>query len=146
MNGLPIDGSPIQSTRPMARRRILRATLFASFALALWAFARPARASSAPFCDDRGASASAMPPALDAPDEALARARSCPAGGDELSLFVTIARTHPAFAQGLEGLDGVVPARGVVLPRLAGAAFDCAPPIRLARGDATSRVERPPRT
>jgi hypothetical protein len=145
MNGLPIDGSPIQSTPPMARRRVIRATLFASLALALWAFALPARASSAPFCDDRGASASAMPPALDAPDEALARARSCPTAGDELCLFVAIARTHPAPARGLDGFDGILPARGVVLPRLAGAPFDRAPPVRLANGDATSRVERPPR-
>jgi hypothetical protein len=86
-----------------------------------------------------------MPPALDAPDEALARARSCPTAGDELCLFVAIARTHPAPARGLDGFDGILPARGVVLPRLAGAPFDRAPPVRLANGDATSRVERPPR-
>jgi hypothetical protein len=146
MNGLPIDGLPIQSTRPMAPRRVIRTALFASLALALWAFALPARASSAPFCDDRGASASAMPPALDAPDEVLARARSCPTGGDELSLFVTIARTQPASAPGLEGRDGVLPVRGVILPGVPGAPLDRSPPARLASGGTTSRIERPPRT
>jgi hypothetical protein len=55
--------------------RALRAALCAALVLAVWTLARPAKAASAPFCDDRGATALAAPPALEAPDEAIRRAR-----------------------------------------------------------------------
>ena len=74
--------------------KALRAALFTGLVLALWTFARPARAdvspsdvlarSLAPFCDDRGATALAPPPALEPTDEVLLRASAPPSdAGDE---------------------------------------------------------------
>src|SRR6202041_1954760 len=54
--------------------RVLRVAIAASFALVLFVLARPASAATAPFCDDRGASAIAAPPVLEAPDDAIRRA------------------------------------------------------------------------
>src|SRR5579884_797187 len=56
--------------------RIYRAVLFAGVLLAVWAVAIPAFASPAPLCDDRGATLLATPPALEAPDVAIERARA----------------------------------------------------------------------
>jgi hypothetical protein len=53
--------------------RLPRVVLFAVVLAALWSLTQPARAASAPFCDDRGATALAAPPALEAPDEAVRR-------------------------------------------------------------------------
>jgi|GEM_PF-2502479 hypothetical protein len=144
MNGLPKGVGPIQSSAPMVPSGILRAGLVASLVLALWTLARPALASSAPFCDDRGASAIAMPPALDAPDEAIARARSCTGGGDALSLNATVVRWRLGATWGMDGPAAALP-RGVILVCAVREAFDPAERTPLASGGVTSRVERPPR-
>jgi hypothetical protein len=59
--------------------KTLRAAIFTSLMLVLWTFARPAGAATlAPFCDDRGATALAPAPALEATDEAVRRAAAPP--------------------------------------------------------------------
>src|SRR5947209_17163186 len=70
------------TVRGSMARVVLRAVLFGSVVLALWSLARPASAAIAPLCDDRGASAIAPPPLLQAPDdahnEAIERAHVAP--------------------------------------------------------------------
>jgi hypothetical protein len=130
----------------MVPSRLVRTALFASFVLALLALARPASASSAPFCDDRGASAIALPPALDAPDEAIARSRACTGAGDELSPFTAVVRTRLSMQRGFDGLATALPRTGVVVRHFPGVTMNRAPPMRLGVGGVTSRVERPPRS
>lgn len=144
MNGLPNGVGPIQSSAPMVRSGILRAGLVAGLVLALWTLAPPALASSAPFCDDRGASAIAMPPALDAPDEAIARARSCTDAGDAHSLFASVVRGRLGATWGTDGPAAALP-RGVIMGCAVREPFNPAERIPLACGGVTSRVERPPR-
>jgi hypothetical protein len=64
----------IQSTRTMVGRA-LRAAIGAALVFVVLAFSRSALAAPAPFCDDRGATALAAPPALEAAGDAIQRAR-----------------------------------------------------------------------
>jgi hypothetical protein len=136
---------PIHSTAPMLRR-VLRAALFASLVLAFWTVSRPAFAMPAGFCDDRGASAIAPPPSLEASDEAIARAR-LPAmcRGAELPIRATIVPFHHGFPVASASADYALPLRVT--------------PVAAARGDLLEltydgnrpssgvrwRIERPPR-
>ncbi|MGH7295344.1 MAG: hypothetical protein ACRELB_10440 [Polyangiaceae bacterium] len=131
----------------LARR--LRPLLVSSLALALWAIALPARASSAPFCDDRGASALAPPPTLvgagtDAGTQ-LGRL-DLPCDAEEDFIGATLTRGHPAPVPTAEAPPpylappsfAVVPATGEDLDR---------PPSEAPRADGVrSRIERPPRS
>jgi hypothetical protein len=64
--------------------RVFRTAIFAGVLLAVWTLGRPANAAVfAPFCDDRGATALAAAPALEAPDEAIRRAAAAPCDTDE---------------------------------------------------------------
>jgi hypothetical protein len=126
--------------------RVLRAAITTSLALALFVLARPARAASAPFCDDRGASAIAAPPVLEEPHDAIRRAS------------VTSCDTDDRFADGSIGPGRRLPARSLAAPEPAVAPQRAilAPPsshvLRLRPAPAVHlpegiglRVERPPR-
>jgi hypothetical protein len=126
--------------------RVLRAAIAASLALALFVLARPARAASAPFCDDRGASAIAAPPVLQAPDDALRRASLPSCDAEERLLDASIGPSHRVPVRGLVGAEpaiapwrpGVRPAPGQLLP----VQRACLAPLPEGVG---YRVERPPR-
>ncbi|HXX65772.1 MAG TPA: hypothetical protein VEK07_01225, partial [Polyangiaceae bacterium] len=129
----------------MALHRSFRAVLFAALTVALWTLARPASASDAPFCDDRGASAIAAPPALDASDVAVARARACPSGGDDTSYLAAVGRARGRLPWSVQGADATA-----VQPRaLEWAAASCreSRDIRCITGRSAgvrSRIDRPP--
>jgi hypothetical protein len=76
--------------------RVFRAAIFAGVMLALWTLSRPAHASGlAPFCDDRGATLLAAPPALEATDEAVRRAAAPPCETDTPMSGVVLGHAHP---------------------------------------------------
>lgn len=78
--------------------RALRAALFAALVLALWTLARPAHAASAPFCDNRGATALAAPPALEAPDEAIRRALALSCEHEKVEFGLAVRAQHRSAA------------------------------------------------
>jgi|HubBroStandDraft_6_1064221.scaffolds.fasta_scaffold15261_2 hypothetical protein len=125
--------------------RALRAALFAALVLALWTLARPAHAAFAPFCDDRGATALAAPPAIEAPDEAIRRtlASSCEHEKVEFGLSVRAQRksTAPLSDGSEKGWQSQVsssgPAPGEMLESVPVQPSPCIG-VRV-------RVERPPR-
>ncbi|MDP9036135.1 MAG: hypothetical protein M3O50_15140 [Myxococcota bacterium] len=127
-------------------RRVLRTVLFAGVALALWSMARPAAAMPAPLCDDRGASAIAPPPTLQAPADAIRRtlvALPCAQGGRPLVAAVT--PTHPRPAASAPDGDKALP----IATLLYGASPAELLPglmrqVRACHG-VRSRVDRPPR-
>jgi len=125
-------------------RGVLWAALFTSLVVALSAFARPAFAMPAGFCDDRGASAIAPAPALQGPDQAFRRApASCV--NDELSAFASVQRAHRCGSGPSVGpAHALIPVRLVVAPARTESielSFAPASPHRGVRW----RVERPPR-
>lgn len=131
--------------RPMLRRA-LRAALFAIVTIALWTVSRPAAAMPAPFCDDRGATAMAADPTLEAPDVAVRQARLVPScSAEDVNLGAAVSPGHgrarmlssaagPAF---VASAFGVAPA-GWSTRTLASAAQSRADGV-------TSTLERPPR-
>jgi hypothetical protein len=127
-------------------RQILRAVVASSLALALWTLARPALAVSAPFCDDRGASAIAPPPTLEAPDVGVRRAHitaACP--GDDLPLGATLTRGRPRsvlWAVTAEPVLATLRAPFVAPPPRT---LDPPPVADAPREGVHARVERPPR-
>ena len=114
----------------------------------VWSLARPVWAGAlpaAPLCDDRGATVLALPPTLQAPDEAIIRARapSCDRGGQSLFATVGVGRIH---------LSSTPDVTQAALPTRPSLAFSCTasevgPPRVFSAhcGGARSRVERPPR-
>lgn len=56
--------------------RVVRAAIFFATVAVVSMLGRNAYAAVAPFCDDRGATALAAPPDLQAPDDAIQRARA----------------------------------------------------------------------
>jgi len=127
-------------------RRALRATLFAGLVLALWTFARPASAMPAALCDDRGASAIAPAPALEAPEDALRRPRFAPSCGDhDLPFFAAVSRAHPRLATPPPGGDKALP---VLLVHSAATCAEVLEPpaseVSTSHG-VRSRIDRPPR-
>jgi hypothetical protein len=78
--------------------RALRAALFAALVLALWTVTRPAHAASAPFCDDRGATALAAPPALEASDEAIRRALALGCEHEKVEFGLAVRAPHRSAA------------------------------------------------
>lgn len=143
--GLRTPLEPIHSIAPMLRR-VVRAALFASFVIALWTFGRPALAMPAGLCDDRGASAIAPPPALEAPDDAIQRAR-LPAlcTGAELPIRATIAPAHRGSpAPSADAVYALAP-RTEPVAAAQGEELEAVPVAnRFSRGFHW-RIERPPR-
>jgi hypothetical protein len=127
-------------------RRVLRAVLVASVALAIWTLARPAMAAPAPLCDDRGASALAPPPVLEASDVAVQRARAtatCPLA--DLPLVTTIAPGHRAPPSPPPSGEPLLVQSSVAVAPPTGEELDLptadVPPLE----GVWSRIERPPR-
>jgi len=127
-------------------RRVFRAFLFGGVTLALWALALPARAATlSPFCDDRGASAVAADPSLEAPDLAVRRvAVSC----DGLDADESVLAVVPGHPRAPAPAAIAEPAVAVTAPRIPPAdsapldfVHDTTPP----RSGVHDRVERPPR-
>lgn len=127
-------------------RQALSYVLASSLALVLWTVARPAAAAPAPFCDDRGASAIAPPPALEAPDVAVQRARvtsTCPTEDSPLGATLTHGRapSAPAVIQAEPALLVAT----IPLPLPSTSELDPAPRVEWPCEGVRSRVERPPR-
>jgi hypothetical protein len=126
--------------------RILRAALFASFLLATWTFARPARASAlAPFCDDRGATALAPAPALEATDEAIARAKTSPCDLNEPLVGLAVGPSHRAPAAPPDDIGSAQPVTPPLLEPRVAISIDFAARARSEQHGVRWRVERPPR-
>lgn len=127
-------------------RRLLRAALFAIVTVALWALARPAMAMPAGYCDDRGATAIAPPPVLEAPDVAVRQARvaaSC--DGDDVAVGETVAPGHaPAGGVAAQG-DPAVPVRTIALPPASSEQMSPVPELGPRADGVTTSIERPPR-
>jgi hypothetical protein len=127
-------------------RRALRTVLFAIVTVAIWTVARPAQAMPAPYCDDRGATAIAEPPVLQAPNAVVARAHPAPTcEGRDAAVGVAIAPGHgqpaPSASQAEPGVPVVAP---VVAPPSYEPAFFAPVAAPVADG-VRSSVERPPR-
>jgi hypothetical protein len=129
--------------------RTLRAAIATSLMLVLWTFARPAHAATiAPFCDDRGATALAPAPALEASDEAVRRAaiQDCDTSGSP-TLGLSVGHARPRIS----------PAPAEISPSQTPASLRFVPPAGepldvvarasslLPQPGVRFRVERPPR-
>jgi hypothetical protein len=127
-------------------RRVLRVAIAASIALALFVLARPARASTAPFCDDRGASAIADAPILQAPDDAIRLARLAPCDGEDRILDASVAPTQRTPIRATTGAEPAVTPRALGLAPPAGDILP-APLVHavLLPEGVGFRLERPPR-
>jgi len=129
----------------MVRDRSRRVILFAGVALALSVLARPAFASGAPFCDDRGASATADPPPLVAPGETVSWARTCPYGADDAAYYASIARARGRATRTLSAADAALFPRAAEAPA---PPDDRLVPVlgeHAVGREVRSRVDRPPR-
>jgi hypothetical protein len=127
-------------------RALLRAAVFGSVFLALWTLARPASAAIAPLCDDRGASGVALPPPLEAPEDAIQRARApATCEREEMPLGANVGPTHKGVPQAAPSAE---PAHPATQPRLvfpAGRESRVPAVVALPRDGVRYRVERPPR-
>jgi hypothetical protein len=126
--------------------RVLRAALFASIMLAVWSFARPALASSlAPFCDDRGATALAPPPALEVPDEALRQAAAPPCAPDSPLFGLAFDHSHPRSSKTWPSQEPALGVTSIPVARPSGERLEFASHATSPPYGVRYRVERPPR-
>jgi hypothetical protein len=124
----------------------LRALLASSLALALWTLARPALAASAPFCDDRAASASAPPPALEAPDVGIQRAKvEAACAGEDRPLGTTVRHGRSRSASPAVAHEAALSTRDTPLVGPPETTFDPPQIAESARQGVRPRIERPPR-
>jgi hypothetical protein len=128
--------------------RSLRAAIFTSFLLVLWTLALPARAATvAPFCDDRGATALAPAPALEATDEAVRRVATpdCDTGAPALGLSLGTAHPRASAAPAEVGPTQTPASLRLVPP--SGEPLDVVArdSSLLPQAGVRFRVERPPR-
>jgi hypothetical protein len=135
--------------------RVLRGFVVLATTLVVLALARPAlaapalagQAQAAPFCDDRGATGLAAPPALEAPDEAVWRVRACGHAASGIDALLPHFTPSHHVAPAAEGDDaGACVAHAVNFEPVPshsgwnGEAASVRPPSA-----ARSRLERPPR-
>jgi hypothetical protein len=126
--------------------RVFRAALFAGLVLALWAFARPASAATlAPFCDDRGATALASPPALEDPTDAVEQAAAPPSCDEQAPPGQSLAPAHRTFRTARATVLPVrtTPALAISPPQVQ--PLDLVEPVSTPQAGVHVRVERPPR-
>jgi hypothetical protein len=130
-------------------RAAYRAALFVSVMLAVWAVARPASAAPAPLCDDRGATVVALPPALEAPDIAIERARlsnTCPfSWGVDLPLGAGISTYHATAELCASTAEPGLPVEPLALSPPRGEELGTALALPRVERGVRFRVERPPR-
>jgi hypothetical protein len=126
--------------------KAVRTAFFLGVVLALWTFARPAHAMGfAPFCDDRGATALAPPPVLDASGEQI----GCPnPGGPDVggpALGLSFAPGHRRTAPPPSDRAAVRPASTALL--VPAPAHDLDRRFQALAGPhgVHFRIERPPR-
>ncbi|HZU84990.1 MAG TPA: hypothetical protein VE987_18795 [Polyangiaceae bacterium] len=126
--------------------RLMRTVVFAAVTVALWALARPASAMPAGLCDDRGATAIASPPSLEAPDIAVERVRA-PArcSGDDLPWLATVKPAHGVAASPALGCEPALPLAGALVAAPQGQASRVWRELHRAAQGVRARVERPPR-
>ena len=125
--------------------RALRFVLATGLALALWTLARPAMAAPAPYCDDRGASAIAPAPVLEAPDVGIERARTAACPGDDAPTGAALTRGRIPSAPPSVGSEPVLPVWGAPRAAPPGNRIDPAPVEESPHDGVRWRVERPPR-
>jgi hypothetical protein len=131
-------------------RRALRAALFAIVTIALWALARPAMAMPAGYCDDRGATAMAPAPVLEAPDVAVRQARAAQApapacDGEDTTVGEAVVPGHgAAFFAAAQG-EPALPSGAIVVPPASSESTSSAPEVARPSDGVTSGVDRPPR-
>jgi hypothetical protein len=144
---LPDPGVAIHTAAPMALARLLRAVLVAGVWLAVLTVARPAHAAWAPLCDDRGASALAPPPLLQAPEDVITRASNARCDRDAASLLSTLRRGHERVDSPDPDGDAALPAATipVLLQQSRSATSTPAREIERPPSAMRARVERPPR-
>ena len=127
--------------------RVFRTAIFAGVMLALWTLGRPAHAGTlAPFCDDRGATALAAQPALEATDEAVRRTAAPPCDDDVPLFGLALGAAH----RSLRSFSAdAAPATAAAQPRLLHPSLDEPMAFVVAQGPPLAgvrcRVERPPR-
>jgi hypothetical protein len=127
-------------------RAFLRGALFVGVFLALWTLSRPAAAAGAPLCDDRGASAEAAPPPLEASDQAIQRARAtCSTTHGELPFGASVSAAHKNMPRFSPAPDQAVPAVALRVAPSTGEEREPAVLLAPACEGVRSRVERPPR-
>jgi hypothetical protein len=127
-------------------RPALRVILSSGLALALWTLARPALAVSAPFCDDRAASAIAPPPALEAPDVGIQRAKVAPAcAGEDRPLGTTLRHGRSPSEPGSSGAEPALSPHHLPFIAPPGDTIEPQPISESPRQGVRSRIERPPR-
>jgi hypothetical protein len=127
-------------------RAILRLVVASGLGLALWAVAVPAWASSAPFCDDRGATALAATPVLVGGESGVQVAPSkATCDGEELFFGASLTRGHRAPAPAVDAPEPyVAPAVPSVAPAV-GDPLIQPPEVACPTEGVRWRVERPPR-
>jgi len=127
-------------------RLLLRGILFAAVWLAVMTVAHPASAEWAPLCDDRGASAFAPPPLLEAAPDVITRAARSSCDRDDSAPLSAVRRTHDRVR--LTDSDGdaalLAAVLGVRAPPL-GMANEASVEIERPHATVHARVERPPR-
>jgi len=133
-------------------RAFLRAALFGSVFLTLLTLALPASAAVAPLCDDRGASAIAGPPLLEAPDEAIARVAvaaaahaSSPCSREELPYGASVSPVHKGPSSAASSADQALPSASSYLILLAGHELTAGELEARPPDGVRVRIERPPR-
>jgi hypothetical protein len=131
----------------MARLRpALQAILSSGLALALWTLACPALAASAPFCDDRAASAIAPPPALEAPDVGIQRAKVAPAcAGEDRPLGTALRHGRSPSEPAASRAEPALTPDPLPFVAPSGDRLELAPISESPRQGVRSRIERPPR-
>jgi hypothetical protein len=127
-------------------RATLRLVLASGLGLALWTVALPAWASSAPFCDDRGATALAATPVLVGGESGVQVAPAkATCDGEELFFGASLTRGHPAPAPTADAPEPyVAPAVPSVAPS-SGDELIQPPEVASPTEGVRWRVERPPR-
>jgi len=123
-----------------------RLALFVGVVVALWTMGRPALAMPAGVCDDRGATAIAPPPALEATDVAIRRSQALsPCEGAQALVRSTVAPTRQRSVPAWVGVDPVVATRPMPFLGSGALSVELAVSERRACPGIRWRVERPPR-
>jgi len=126
--------------------RSLRTAVFAAIVMVFWTLARPAHATPAPFCDDRGASALAPPPVFEAPDDAIRRAAFSSCDHDRVEFGVAVRVQHHGGAPQSDAPEMGWRRHTALAGPAEGMMLESAPVPGSPCVGVRHRVERPPRS